>query len=147
MINMISNVNIQRRLTFNSASFKPHKSLEITAGRWSCIRGTPKGFHNTAQGCREAATLGKESLFLYPEGVASMGRRLSMKPLWGTQLGRMSPQGSREARQPWAMRCNAFGVKAGRELLVRFPSFFGPSPSDPLKRVTTNLSTNGGHYA
>ena len=57
---------------------------------------TPKGLHNTVQGCRAAATLGDEPQTTYPEGVASNSTYRLCNPFRVGNPFACRTQGSRE---------------------------------------------------
>jgi len=101
----------------------------VVIQNWTMILvSTAKRLHRIAQGCRAAATLGKNSdKLVNPEGVLqrvlyqfslqktvrtgnSLPERALRNPFRVHLFTRLVTQGSRSARQPWAILLNRFAV-------------------------------------
>jgi hypothetical protein len=82
---------------------------------------TAKRLHNLTQGCRASRLPWDASgvIMRNPNGVMAIVCENRHNPVGVDLLRRCVPQGSREARQPWAKLRNRFAVqrKAGSRLL------------------------------
>ena len=73
------------------------------------LRSTPKAFHNTAQGRGSAPWEKSVAPMIYPEGVAQGAELALCNPFGVDNLSRSFSQGA--LTRPWAVLCNAFGVR------------------------------------
>jgi hypothetical protein len=127
-----------------NSNIEPVPNLDQAMFARDCF--TPKGLHNTAQGCREAATLGSRATrALNPERVEQKGLVQIMQPLqgWGFWT-RSQPRAA--LRLPWAMIFNPFGVKTSQHFgsQANFRAIEHGTPNDEgkaslLLRVSDSL--------